>query len=240
MASRAEVSKAGSLAIPAAPRLRHALREAASDFYFNSWRLVPANLLWSATLIVLLLLPVPWLVTLLLLPLLGLPTALDFRLATLIVRGDSVALSDGFDRRLVAPGLLLGATVVLAVTVFAVNIVSGATAGEPLGWLFATVAGWSLVFVWVWSLVVWPVVIDPRRLDEPLRDRLRLGTLLVLAFPLRLAALALVITLMLAVSTVLFAALLTISVAYAALVSARYVLPAADRLEGRATVVVAD
>jgi len=156
------------------------------------------------------------------------------------VRGDSVALSDGFDRRLVAPGLLLGAGIVLAFMVFVVNIASGAATGEPMGWMFATVAGWGLVFVWVWSLVVWPVVTDPRRLDEPLRDRLRLGTLLVLAFPLRLSALALVITLVLAVSTVLFAALLTISVAYAALVSARYVLPAADRLEVRATVAVAD
>jgi hypothetical protein len=230
------VDGVGSSAVPAAPRLRSAFRAAGSDLYFNSWRLVPANLLWSTTLIGLLLLPVPWLVTLLLLPILGLPTALNFRLATLIVRGDAVALSDGFDRRLVAPGLLLSAGVVLAFTVFVVNIASGVATGEPMGWMFATVAGWSLVFVWVWSLVVWPVVIDPRRLDEPLRDRLRLGTLLVLAFPLRLAALALVITLMLAVSTVLFAALLTISVAYAALVSARYVLPAADRLEGRATV----
>ena len=201
---------------------------------------MPANVLWSATLLALLFLPLPWIVTVLALPLLALPTALTFRLATLIVRGDSVALSDGFDRRLVAPALLLGALVVLAVTVFAVNLATGIGTGEPLGWMFATVAGWSLVFVWVWSLVVWPVVVDPRRLDEPLRDRVRLGTLLVVAFPLRLAAMAVVITLLLAASTVLVAALLTISVAYAALVSARYVLPAADRLEGRATVVVDD
>jgi len=233
------VSRAESLAVPAAPRLRHALREAASDFYFNSWRLVPANALWGAAFVGLLLLPIPGLVTVIALPLLGLPVAVIFRLATLIARGDSVALSDGFDRRIVGPGLIIGSTVVIAVVVFAVNVASGMANGEPLGWIFATVAGWSLVFVWIWSLVVWPVALDPLRLAEPLRDRIRLGTLLVLAFPIRLAMMSLVITLILGVSTVLFAALLTISVAYAALVSARYVLPAADRLEGRATAAVA-
>ena len=42
MASRAE-------SVPAfAPGLRAALRAAVTDFYFNSWRLVPANLLWGA------------------------------------------------------------------------------------------------------------------------------------------------------------------------------------------------
>ena len=31
--------------LPAAPTLRGALRESISDFYFNSWRLIPANLI---------------------------------------------------------------------------------------------------------------------------------------------------------------------------------------------------
>ena len=34
-----------------APRLGRALRSAATDFYFNSWRLVPANLVWTAILV---------------------------------------------------------------------------------------------------------------------------------------------------------------------------------------------
>jgi hypothetical protein len=48
-------------------------------------------------------------------------------------------------------------------------------------------------------------------------------------------ALTAVIVAVLAISTVFFAALFSISVAYVSLVATRYVLPAADRLEGRAT-----
>jgi hypothetical protein len=55
--------------------------------------------------------------------------------------------------------------------------------------------------------------------------------LLILAAPGRTALLALVLALLLAISTVAFAALLTISIAYANLVAARYLLPLADRLE---------
>jgi hypothetical protein len=48
-------------------------------------------------------------------------------------------------------------------------------------------------------------------------------------------ALALVLAAFLAASAVLAAALITVSVAYSALVAAHFVLPAADRLEGRPT-----
>src|SRR5665811_1261398 len=60
---------------PAAPRLGGALRGAAIDFYFNSWRLVPANLAWSAGLVAILALAATVsLLALLLVPLLALPT----------------------------------------------------------------------------------------------------------------------------------------------------------------------
>ena len=35
--------------------LRAALRQSLHDFYFNSWRLAPANLVWGAVLILVLL-----------------------------------------------------------------------------------------------------------------------------------------------------------------------------------------
>jgi hypothetical protein len=57
----------------------------------------------------------------------------------------------------------------------------------------------------------------------------------VVAHPLRVGALALVVGLMLLVSTILFAALLSVSLAFCSLLSCRYVLPLADRLEGRPT-----
>ncbi len=49
--------------------------------------------------------------------------------------------------------------------------------------------------------------------------------------PVRIGALAIVVAVTTAISTILTAALLTISVAFVALVACRIVYPAADRLE---------
>ncbi len=57
--------------------------------------------------------------------------------------------------------------------------------------------------------------------------------LLAFAHPVRLGALTLVLALILAASTVVFAALVTVSVALCAFIACRYVLPAADRLEAQ-------
>lgn len=54
--------------------------------------------------------------------------------------------------------------------------------------------------------------------------------------PVRLTGLAVLLGAFLAASTLFAALLLTVAMALAFLVAARYVLPAADRLEGRATV----
>jgi hypothetical protein len=57
--------------------------------------------------------------------------------------------------------------------------------------------------------------------------------MLALAHPVRMGSLAIVLAAVLAASTVVFAALLSVSVALCAFVTCRYVLPAADRLEAR-------
>jgi len=121
--------------------------------------------------------------------------------------------------------------VVLAVALLASNVVVGATMGGLGGWVFATLAASGLLGVWVVGFPTWVLVVDPNRADRPLRDRLRLAVLLVLAAPGRMAALGALLLILLLISTVAFAALMTISVSYAALVAARYVLPLADRLE---------
>jgi hypothetical protein len=112
------------------------------------------------------------------------------------------------------------------------------TLGGPLGWAIATAAVWGLVILWAWLLCLWPLVVDPRREELGLRQTMRLAALLVLAFPFRIGTLMLVTALLLVISTVLFAALVTVAVAFGALLGCRYVLPAADRLEGRATVLL--
>jgi hypothetical protein len=55
----------------------------------------------------------------------------------------------------------------------------------------------------------------------------------VIGRPLRLFALTAVVGIVLAVSVVLFAALMIVTVAYVSLVASRYVLPLVDELEAR-------
>lgn len=228
MASRAD-------SVRVAPTLGRALRSAASDFYFNSWRLVPANLVWGTVFITILIAAsiVPGLA--LLTPLLALPTVGIFRIAALITRGHNVSFWDGLAawREYFAPTILLGVGLAGCATVFATNVVLGLASDNAVGWTLSTLAFWGLVATWVFGWTAWPMVVDPARRDEPIPARLRVAVLLVLAHPVRMLALGALLAVLLAASAVAFAALVSISVAFSALVACRYVLPAADRLEAR-------
>lgn len=82
--------------LAAAPSLRGALRASFADFYFNSVRLVAANLLWGLGLILLYVVALIWPIgAIVLAPLLALPTVGIFRMAALIVRGEPVSFRDG-------------------------------------------------------------------------------------------------------------------------------------------------
>lgn len=230
MASRAEAAAVAQL-----PKVGSAIRAALGDFYVNSLRLVPANLLWGATLIGVWL---AFLITplgILLLPLLAFPTASIFRIACLVVRGGPLSLWDGLRVWRTDPGpiLVLGIALVSCLAVFLVNIVSGVLGGGLIGWVVATSAAWGAAVVWLVSWTTWPLLLDPVRADRPVRERLQTAVLLVLAYPIRLGALGAVLALIVLASTVAFIALMTISVAFAALVATRYILPAADRLDER-------
>lgn len=219
----------------AAPRLGAALRQASSDFFFNSWRLVPANLVWAAGLLLLLLLGGTGnpLLALLLAPLLAFPTFALFRLAALIHRPGGVSTAEAFGawrsswQRIVS----LGFGFVAVGIVFAVNVGVGIVRQDVVGIAIATAAGWGLLALLVFGVILWPVAADPQRADRPFREVVRLAALLAIAFPIRFAALSLLVVLILAISTIAFVALLTIGIAFVALVACRYVLPAADRLE---------
>lgn len=220
--------------IPAAPRLGGAVRAAGTDFYLNSWRMVPANLAWAAMLIGIVVLGAGVSgLALLLAPALALPTAGIYRLAGLVVRGRLVSLSDGFSAwrtfGVVAAGL--GTAVLVAGALLSYNLWFGLQDGGVVGIAIATLAGWGLVILAMFAAVAWPLLLDPKRDGTSPRDRLRLALLLILAHPGRCAALTVTLGLVVAVSTVAFAALITIGVSFVALVATRYVLPAADRLE---------
>ncbi len=226
----------GAASVPAAPRLGRAMRAAAIDFYFNSWRLVPANLAWAAVLVLILALAAfVTSLALLLIPLLALPTVGIYRLAALIVRGEPVSLSDGMAawRSFGVAAVALAAGILLAGTMFAANVVLGLDRSDVAGWSLATLAAWGLVALAMVACAAWPILVDPRRDALAVRARIRLALLLPIAYPFRFGALAIVLALVLAASTIAFAALLTVAVSYVALVASHYVLPASDRLEAR-------
>jgi hypothetical protein len=224
--------------VPDRPRLGSAIRDALSDFYFNSWRLVPANLVWGVGLLgVLFLLTTIPLLGWAGLVILALPTAGLYRMSAMIVRGQPVALSDAWDawRDFLRPALVVGFALTLGAAVLLTNVLVGFGSVEPAGWAFGTVAGWGLVAMSIVALPLWPLLVDPVRDGVPLVERLRLAATVVLVSPGQFAVLLVVVAVLLATSVILFAALLTITMAYVALLSARFTLPAADRLEGRHT-----
>jgi len=220
---------------PRGPGLAAAIRAAAYDFYYQSIRLVPANLLWGLAFLAWLIVAVSTgpLVTLATAPLLAVPWVGVVRLAALTARGQDVVLSDIWTaiRRFGLVALAIGAVVALAVVILASNAFLGANLGGPVGWALTTLSLTGLVALWVLSWPFWVLLVDPEREDRPLRSRARLAALLVVAAPGRLAWMSLVLAVLLLVSTVAFVAVLTIAPAFAALVAARYCLPLADRLE---------
>ena len=230
MASRAE-----PLPARADVGLRSAIRAAAFDFYYQSIRAVPANILWGIALLAVVALAIEGgpIVTLGVAPLLAIPYVGVVRLAALVARDRDVVLSDVWRayRRFGLPALGIGVLTTLAAALLASNVVVGASMGGLLGWVFATLAASGLLGIWVVGFPVWVLLVDPERDDQPPRKRLRLALLLVLAAPGRMVALALLLSIVLLISTVAFAALLTISVSFTSLVAARYILPLADRLE---------
>ena len=202
---------------------------------------MPANAIWGMGLLIVIALAFSYLTAMPLgFGLLAFPTAGIFRLAALIARDRPTAFSDSLDawRAFARPILLIGVVVGVGTTVLVFNMVFGFSSTDPVGWLFATLALWGFLALWAVALAFWPLLVDPLRQGEPLSARLRLAVTVILVAPGRYVALMLLVWVFLIVSAILLAALLTVSVAFVALVMARYVLPLADRIEARATLLV--
>jgi len=217
--------------------LAGAIREALFDFYHHSIRLVPANVLWGLVLIGLgwgALVAGLW-IPILGLPLLGLPLIGIYRLAGHITRGEEVVLSDAIAaaRQQFLPALVAAAAIGWSLLLLAFNVVGGLNSGSTLGWILATLAGWGFVALAIYAVVLWPVLGDPERASESAGARARLAGYLVIAAPFRAAGLTVVAVALWVVSTIAFAAIVTITVAYVACLSSRLVLPDADRLAAR-------
>lgn len=212
-----------------------ALRQSLRDFYFNSWRLAPANLLWGAVLIVAMFAGPVSVLGFALLVGLAVPTVGLYRMGALIAREEQAGFSDfvsGMRRFGLLAVLVAAATVILA-SVLGTNLVIGLQAGNPLGWFVSAMALWGLVGLGMLLVALWPLLVDPRREGLGLRRKLALAGVGVIGRPMRMGGVTIVVALVLAVSTVFFAALVMVSVAYVALVSSRVVLPLVDEVEAR-------
>src|SRR6185503_7172346 len=218
--------------VPRAPRLGTAIRQAAGDMYFNSWRLVPANVIWTAVLLLVLFLGLAYVPLFAGVAALAIPTAGIHRLAALIARGEPAAFSDvleGMRRDLVAATAVGAAAVGLAI-VFTTNIVLGLQSGGVVGWSLATFAAYGDLALAMFLVAFWPVLADPRREDLPLKRRLTLAGLAGIGAPGRMLALAATVAAVLLVSTVVVGAIALVGVAFVSLVATRYVLPLLDHL----------
>lgn len=229
--------------VPTSSTVRGSIRAALTDYFYNSWRLVPANLIWGAALLLTLglLLISPGLALVAFLLVVPLPTAGLFRLAARITRGEPTNFQDALAYRTMARRALSAGVIVGGATlVLAFNVVIGYASFDPLGWAFATSALWGLVILWSIALAAWPLLFDPLRAGEPATKLVRLAVAIVFIRPLPYIGLMLVLAIVIVVSAALVVALLAVSAAFIALVMSNYALPAADRIEGRRTIVVSE
>jgi uncharacterized membrane protein YesL len=234
------VSRAEPLRVPRAPRLGSVLRSAASDLYFHGVRLIVINVVWglAALLTAYLLLrsPLGLVALVALIPL----TAGLAGMAARVVRERSIVMSDAWDaiRTRFWVHLAVGIAQIVVGVVAYVDLLLGIRLGGILGLILAVIALETLIALWLLTVSTWPILLDPLRASEPTRAKLRLGALLLVAHPMRIGGMAVAIGLFLIASIILAAAIVTVSGAFAFLVAAHWVLPAADRLEGRPTLDV--
>jgi hypothetical protein len=203
--------------------------------YYQSIRLVPANVVWGAAFLGWLWLAIaaPLVVAFLAAPLLCVPLVGVFRLAAQQARGEDVVLLDAVDavRRFGLQSLALGAVLNGIVVVSLSNVALGVALGGPAGWSLATLAAWGLVAAWVAAIVAWPLLVDPARETLTIRARLELAGLVILASPGQVLAFAAALAVIAALSTVAIVAIMSISLAFIAAAACRFVLPTADELE---------
>lgn len=233
------MSRAERRTVPRLPRLRHVLREAVTDFYFHSWSFLGANLILGAIVMAVIVLSSILPLALLVAALLPLPAAGIMRMATRLLRDYRTDLGDFADvMRRPWPVLGIGlAQLGLTVVLIGDALIAAAWRSWP-GTILLVGAGYGLLALWTFALVAWPLIMDPERDAVPIRPRLRLALVVILLHPARIGGFALLMGVVVALSGVLIAPLLTFMVAIVWLAVARWVLPIADRVEGRETMVV--
>ena len=233
------MSRAERRAIPPPPRVGRVVREAVGDLYYNSWRFLGANMIVGASLVLVFLAAVgsAWLLALL--PLVAVPAAGTMRMATMLVREghtDFGAFTEIVRRPLTV--LAFGAAECATILVLVVDLWLGGAIGSFFGLLLGISAFYGLVILWSYAAVAWPLLMDPERDAEPVPMRLKLAGIVLVAHPIRVGGYVLLVGAVLALTAIAIAPFLTFTMALAWVAIARFVLPVADRIEGRPTAVV--
>ena len=215
-----------------------AMRAAGVDLVANLWPMVPLNLLWALACICVAFVTVfVGVVGFLFVPLLGIPLAGVFRAAARVQRTDAATFPDAFSswRAHALPSVLLWLLPLAAGVAFGANLAVALNAGDLAAAVFAALGFWSLLAATSYALIVWPLVVDPVRAGQPLGARLRLAAVVFVQRALRLLIVTAIAVVLFVLIPALLAVLLVVGASYIALAASRYVLPTADRLEGRAT-----
>lgn len=161
------------------------------------------------------------------------------RMATRLVRDGNTDFSDVTEViRRPWRVLALGTAQLVTTGVLVADMAIAASWQSWLGTFLVVSAAYGLLVLWTFALVAWPVVLDPERDDEGIRPQLRLALVVLLAHPVRISLFALLMGAFLLLATVAIAPVITFAVGLVWLAIARYVLPIADRIEGRETLVV--
>jgi hypothetical protein len=210
------------------------MRNAATDFFYNGWAFIGANVALGAILLAALygsLFVSPWL--LLLVAALVVPAVGTMRMATRLRRDGHTDLGDFVEPLRRGRVLLLGLGQLLLSAVLAVDVAIALSWGSWIGIVLLVGAAYGIVALWALSVVAWPLILDPSRDAASIRSGLRLAVVTVLLEPRRVAALALASAIVLGVATLLLAPILTVAVSFTWLTIAGYVLPLTDEVEAR-------
>jgi hypothetical protein len=205
--------------------LRRALGVAASDLYHQAWRLIVLNLLLGGAVLAVVLASLAVRSALLLGVLIGPVLAAVMHCVVTLAQTEDlrlVELRNGL-RRHWRHGMMLGATLAIAVAVGAVVVPFYARAGG-WAWPLGALSLYLLLMFGVFQLALWPLAVF--EVGRPLRAVARDAARVVARRPLGFLGLAFALLLVNAVGVAAaILPFLTLTISYSFLVSAHFALP---------------
>jgi hypothetical protein len=134
----------------------------------------------------------------------------------------------------------LGTVQLVVALVMWIDVVVGLGSGQLLPAILAIGALYLLLAIWSFSVLCWPLLLDPLRDGQPVRARLVLALHILLAHAMRVLAFAILSGLLLALATAAIGIVVSFGLALIWLSIANFSLPLADRFEGRLTAELPD